>query len=250
MSTINYTNNRFNLTYSGGFFKIEFVAPLSETFYFNRELLNIRLSPLSVNHVDLGQFDWGILTVNWALCNTIGGGDRVSWVTAVIASITVPNFGPTALAASAQTDSIVGYNNTTKEFTDLGNAPRQRFEVYSTVNTALPATFPGAKLQFNVVVDDPLSMFNTTTNLVTIQQTGYYIFGGSVYSTSSGYIYIGVNGSSNDRMWSSGNTPASHVTGGMWLTAGDTVGLYSYGVVVAITSIFRRLNGFWGKRIV
>jgi len=244
----NYLNTRFNLTFVQDTIKLAFVAPLNETIYINSNLFYIAACPISVDYVDLGEFDAGITTVNWSLCNTIGGGDRTTWIAAVLASIVVPNNAPTSLASPAATNSVVGYNGTTHQFTDLGNAPQQRFYAYATVGTVLGGGYPGNKVTYNVVVDDPISMYNVATNSATAPQAGFYIFGGTIYGGGANYIYLAVNGNTNDKIWGGGATGACNVTGGLWLNANDVVTVHSYGT--ANTTPFQRLNSFWGKRIV
>ena len=246
----NYLNTAFAITFVGDSLKIVFAAPVSETIYINSNLFYIQLCSINSTAVDLGEYNAGITTVNYQLATAPNPAalTRVQWVAAVLALITVPNNAPTTLAASSQTDSVVGYNNTTKQFTDLGNAPQERFYVYATVGTVLGGGYPGNKVAYNVVVDDPLAMYNAGTNSAVIPLTGFYIFGATIYSGGANYIYLAVNGNTNDKMWGSGATGACNVAGGLWLNAGDLVTVHSYGT--ANTTPFQRLNSFWGKRVV
>lgn len=206
---------------------------------------------MSVNHVDLGQFDWGILTVNWSLCNTIGGGDRVTWIAAVIASITVPNFGPASLAAPSLTDSVVGYNGTTHEFTDLGNVAQQRFYVYSTVAQAIAAA--GTTVLYNTIVADPYGGYNPATGIFTVAFAGNWSFGftGSTNNTTAAAICLnGANQVTNGISWATwapGWGVGNAVT--YYCNAGDTVRIVMY-VTNSNMSPSAKLNNFWGKRIV
>lgn len=207
---------------------------------------------MSVDHVDLGQFDWGILTVNWSLCNTIGGGDRVTWIAAVIASITVPNFGPASLAAPSLTNSVVGYNGTTHEFTDLGNAPQHRFYVYSTIGQFVAAG--GTTVLYNTIISDPMSGYNPATGIYTVPYAGSWIFGVNHATIALTVSAICLNGTSvvNDAItW--GTCPAGVLVGAhsgcYYCNAGDTVRVISYVQNTNLNSS-GKLNNFWGKRIV
>lgn len=260
MSTSNHTNTAYTITYSGGFFKITFNAPLSESFYFNRELLNIRVSPLGSVYVDLGQFDWGILTVNYQLATAptpifaVGPPivyiTRDQWIAAVIALITTPNVAPTALAAPAITDSLVGYNATTDQWTDLGNIQQQRFRVYSTINQAFVVA--GTTAIFNVIVSDPLSIYNAATGIVTIPAGagGTWIFGMCFQTAIASYGMICVNGTTTTqgKVWSVNNGVGSASTE-LILAAGDTVRciLYSNN---GNMSVVGEICNFWGKRVI
>lgn len=247
----NYLNTRFNLTFVQDTIKLAFVAPLNETIYINSNLFYIAACPISVDYVDLGEFDAGITTVNWSLCNTIGGGDRTTWIAAVLASIVVPNNAPTSLAASALTDSVVGYNGTTHQFTDLGNAPQHRFYVYSTVAQAVAAA--GTTILYNTIVADPMSGYNAATGIYTVPYAGNWSFGftGSTNNTNAGAICInGANQVTNGISWATwapGWGIGNAVT--YYCNAGDTVRMVFY-VTAATLSNAGKLNNFWGKRVV
>jgi hypothetical protein len=251
----NFLNTAFTITQNGIFLKITFAAPISLSFQLNEKLFNIKYSELGANYVDLGEFDWGILTVNYALCTSPVAGSRQAWIDAVVALITTAGGSNiiNSLAASSQTDVVVGWNSTTRQLTNLGNAPRERFYVYQSGAQAVAQPSPGTRILFNVVLDDPLSMYSAATGLATIPETGYYIFGMSLQISAPGaFAYITRNGATATDGYSwTGFNQVPTTSFGFWCTAGDTIGVMAYGSSGArVTSPLGQILNFWGKRIV
>ncbi len=258
MSTSNYTNTAYAITYSGGFFKITFAAPLSESFYFNRELLNIRVSPLGAVYVDLGQFDWGILTVNYQLATAptpifaVGPPivyiTRDQWIAALLALITTPNVAPTTLAASALTNSLVGYNATTDQWTDLGASQQHRFYVYMTVNQAV--NIAGTTILYNTISEDPMSGYNAATGIYTVPYAGTWIFGIQTQTVANSASALCLNGTNTSLAKAySNNNIFGNSSVAFYCNVGDTLRVVNYGATTILASLGELLH-FWGKRIV
>jgi hypothetical protein len=102
---------------------------------------------------------------------------------------------------------------------------------------------------FNNVVDDPLSSYNTGTNIYTVPQTGFYIMGyNTVYQGSSAvFTYISVNGTQVQT--SASNTGPMTGTYGAYLTAASTIQIliYANGAGSSINNTLP--NNFWVKRV-
>jgi len=250
----NYLNTAFAITFVGDSLKIVFAAPLNETIYINSNLFYIQLCSINSTAVDLGEYDAGITTVNYQLATAPNPAalTRVQWIAAVLALITVPNNAPTTLATSALTDSVVGYNNTTKQFTDLGNAPQHRFYVYSTIAQFVAAG--GTTVLYNTIIADPMSGYNPATGIYTIPYAGNWSFGADHATTVLTVFAICLNGTSvvNDAIcW--GTCAAGGVVAAAsvcyYCNVGDTVRVISY-VQNSNLNISGKLNNFWGKRIV
>jgi hypothetical protein len=236
-SNFNHTNTAFTIAQNGIFLKITFAAPLSVSYQLNEKLFNIKYSDLGANYVDLGEFDWGILTVNYALCTSPVAGSRQAWIDAVVALITNgsgSSYIPT-LGAGSATDHLVGYNTTTGQLTDLGTIQQQWVHVYSTVSVAVPnGAGAAAAVSYNVEVSDPLNLWNTNT--FTTPATGIYLFSYS-YQAAGAFqvtLYLRVNGVQQNITIPFGAVTASTT---LSLTAGDTVQLVHYAAGAGDTTV-------------
>lgn len=253
-NTSNFLNTAFSIAQNGIFLKITFASPLSVSFQLNEKLFNIKYSDLGANFVDLGEFDWGILTVNYALCTSPAAGSRQAWIDAVIALITNGGVTPyvPSLVTSAQSNSVVGFNSATNQFTDLGPAAQQRL----LVNKNSAQTFPtgagsATACLFNVVVDDPLSGYNAATGTYTTPNSqGYYIMGFNlVYAGSSATsAYLQVNGTQVDLCISA--TGPLWGSFGSWLLPNSTIRVMIYATGGGSSISTSQPNNFWVKRIV
>lgn len=219
----NFTNTAFSVTYTGTFFKVTFAAPISQTYFLNRELYNVKYSDLGANYVDLGEFDWGILTVNYALCTSPVAGSRDAWIDAVNALITYPNIGPTTLATGNYlTDTYIGYNKTTKQFTDLGTrvyfkATKSNSQTFTPIGTLVPTTI----VLYNVVVADTANGYNAATGRYTVPQDGDYQVTYQVSTSSSAaFTSIIVNGTTQ---YNFANTARTFSTQIIPCVAGDII---------------------------
>jgi hypothetical protein len=221
----NFLNTAFAIVQNGTFLKITFAAPISQSFQLNEKLFNIKYSDLGANFVDLGEFDWGILTVNYALCTAPVAGSRQAWIDAVIALITNNGGGSSFInslgAGNYLTDTYVGYNKTTKQLTDLGT----RVYFYATKTSAQVFNGTPSNVLFNVVNSDTASGYNAGTGLYTISQAGDYTisYAGSCLTTTTYIITINGAGRSVDSSLRSTRT----VT--ISLAVGDTVSLQAAG---------------------
>lgn len=247
-TTTNFTTLAFGVTFSGSFVKVNFPS-IPRAFYFNVKLFNIRVSPLGDNFVDLGEFDWGILTVNYLLCTSPVNVVRTAWMQAVLDLITIPNFAPTTLAAASATDSVVGYNNTTKQFTDLGNVANHKFYVYNTVAQAVAAG--GTTVLYNTILEDPVSGYNAATGLYTIQAggAGPWIFGMSGSCVAAQVAIICLNGATAATHARAATVMAAtgSCSAGFTCAVGDTIRVLYY-LNNTNLSVFGKNNNFWGKK--
>lgn len=233
----NFTNTPFAVTYSGTFFKIAFGAPLNQNFYFNRELYNVKYSDLGSNFVDLGEFDWGILTVNYTLATAPVAGSRALWIEAVNALITFPIPNVPSLATGALTDYTVGWNASTLKLTSLGQTQLQRLRVTRSTAVAIPTV--AAALPYNVINDDPLNSWNAATFTYTVPQTGVYILNQASVNAgaSSSANYFTINGTQVNLVSTSVATNTITSTVVRLLSAGDTVQLFQYALAGGDTTV-------------
>jgi hypothetical protein len=215
----NFLNTAFSIAQNGIFLRVTFAAPISQSFQLNEKLFNIKYSELGANFVDLGEFDWGILTVNYALCTSPVAGSRQAWIDAVVALITNGGGGSTVTltAGNYLTDTYVGYNAATQRLTNLGT--RVYFNATKTSAQAFNAT-PSNAL-FNVVNSDTASAYNAATGVYTIPQAAdsTISYGGSCNTTST-YL-LTVNGSTR----TVDSSIRSSRTTTLALAVGDTVSL-------------------------
>lgn len=228
-----FANTAFSITFVGTFFRITFAAPINQSYFLNRELYNVCYSGLGSNYVDLGEFDWGILTVNYTLCTSPVAGSRDAWIDAVNALITAPIPSASSLATGSVNDFTVGWNSTTRQFTSLGQTQLQRMRVTQSINQAVP--FPNqaaaAAILYNVVADDPVGMWNPATFTATIPQDGKWIlnFGGWWTGAQANITYFRINGVQVNWTLRFGTDPGG-ATGTVtrFLTAGTTVQVYQW----------------------
>lgn len=246
----NHFNTAFAITFSSGSFKLVFAAPLNETIYLNGSLFYVEISPVSAQAVDLGQFKQGISTVNYTLATAPNpaGLTRVQWIDAVLALITVPNQGPTTLAPSSSTDLWVGFNNTTKQFTDEGDRTRWCIRVSKSSAQALTTAAGYQAILFNVVTEDPLNQYNPATGIATIANACRYIIGSDcVTNAGTNFIEVAVDtGSGFVRVGAgAGGNNLANVVASVSLPAGARVRIGLQPGVNTTMLIITGSNNFW-----
>ena len=244
----NYTNTAFAITFTGQSLKIAFASPLNEIIYINKSLFYIALCPSNSNWVDLGEFSQGIVTVDYALCTAPIAGTRDLWIAAVLALISTPFVGPTSLAASSATDLWVGFNNTTKQFTDEGDRTRWCIRVSKSSAQALTTAAGYQAILFNVIVEDPLSQYNAATGIATITNACRYIIGSDcVTNTGTNFIEVAVDtGSGFVRVGAgAGGNNLANVVASLFLPAGARVRIGLQPAFNTTMLIITGSNNFW-----
>jgi hypothetical protein len=240
-STPNFTNTAFAVTYTGTFFKIVFAAPISQTYFLNRELYNVKYSDLGANYVDLGEFDWGILTVNYALCTAPVAGSRNAWIDAVNALITNPSSTITLSAGNYLTDTYVGYNQGTQQLTDLGT--RVYFWAQKTNVQAItgPGTTPNQNILWNTIQSDTASAYNVGTGVYTIPQTGDYQIAAALGFANQVIFSLSASGSSpygaGAQLWFATQVSRDGRSMTLRFTAGDQISIKAIAFAVASTNL-------------
>lgn len=192
----NTTNTAFSITYANGFYKLAFAAPISASIYLNAFVLYLSECPTNSNWVDIGQNDLGMVTVDWTLCTSPVAANRAAWILAVFNLSTSAIITGSLATGNYLTDTYVGYNQTTKQLTNLGTrvyfkATKANVQNFGAIAGLVPSTI----VLYNVVIADTANGYNAATGRYTISQDGDYQVQYQVStSLSESFSSIMVNG--------------------------------------------------------